>query len=267
MAKDDKEAATSGGIQSLDAALRVLGVMARHEGAITLTDLAREADMPPSKVHRYLASFLHAGLVAQGGRSGKYDLGRGAIDLGLAALARHDFVNEPSAHLSELRDETGLTVLLSVWGAGGATVVRWERAASPIVTSMGLGTTLPLLNSSTGRVFLAYGPRPPMEAMIQTELDRARATPAIASDLDLTRAGLDALTARVRAKGYSTVHGDYIPGLVAVAAPLLDWQGEAQAVVTLIGTNRESIRDGSPEITHLVSFCRNHSFADPEREA
>lgn len=261
MAKDDKETPTGGGIQSLDAALRLLRVLAAQPGPVTLTDLARETEMPPSKVHRYLASFLNAGIVSQGGRSGKYDLGRGAIELGLAALARHDFVNEPSAHLSELRDDTGLTVLLSVWGAGGATVVRWERASSPVVTSMGLGTTLPLLNSATGRVFLAYGPRPPMEKLLAGELARARKTPEIAADIDPSRAGIDRLAAAIRTKGYATVHGDYIPGLVAVAAPLLDWQGEAQAVITLIGTRREVIDETAPEIARLVAFCRAHSFA------
>lgn len=262
MTRNDTDMATGGGLQSLDAALRVLKAMAARDGAISLTDLARETAMPPSKVHRYLASFLNAGIVAQGGRSGKYDLGRGAIDLGLAALSRHDFVNGPSAHLSDLREETGLTVLLSVWGASGATVVRWERAASPVITSMGLGTTLPLLTSSTGRVFLTFAPRPPMEKLIASELARARKSPEILSDVAPTRAGLDALAKTVRAQGFATVHGDYIPGLVAVAAPLLDWQGEAQAVVTLIGTRREAIREGAEEIAHLLAFCRAHSFGD-----
>lgn len=262
MARDTKDMTSGGGIQSLDAALRVLAVMAQHDSPISLTDLARAADMPPSKVHRYLASFLNAGLVMQGGRSGKYDLGRGSIDLGLAALARHDFVNGPSADLAELREDTGLTVLLSVWGASGATVVRWERAASPIVTSMGLGTTLPLLNSSTGRVFLTYGAQPPMEKALKTELLRARKAPEIMPDFPATQAGIAALVASVRGRGYSTVQGDFIPGLVAVAAPILDWQGEAQAVITLIGTSRDVIREGSDEVRKLLDFCKAHSFAD-----
>ena len=252
---------TGGGIQSLDAALRVLMFMASRPGPLSLSELAREVDMPPSKVHRYLASFLHAGLAEQGGRSGKYDLGAGSIRLGLAAIGRHDFVNKPSAHLEELRDATGLTVLLSVWGGGGATVVRWERAASPIVTSMGLGTTLPLLNSSTGRIFLAYAPQATVQTRLAEELAQAAQNPAVLGDVEPTRSGVDALIERVRGMGYATVYGDYIPGLVAVAAPILDWQGEAQAAITLIGTNPKAVQDGSDEIGHLLDFCRAHSFA------
>ena len=261
MVTDNKETGTTGGIQSLDAALKVLTVMASQPGPISLSELAREVGMPPSKVHRYLASFVHAGLAEQGGRSGKYDLGSGAVRLGLAALSRHDFVNKPSAHLEELREATGLTVLLSVWGAGGATVVRWERAASPVVTSMGLGTTLPLLNSSTGRIFLAYAPPEIVQNLLTEELARAAETPRVIGDLDPTRSGVDALIQQVRSVGYATVFGDYIPGLIAVAAPILDWQGEAQAVITLIGTNVNAVQPGSPEIEHLMDFCRSHSFS------
>ena len=50
-----------------------------------------------------------------------------------------------------------MSSLLSVLGNEGATVIRWERAASPAVTSVGLGTTLPLLKSATGRVLLGLG--------------------------------------------------------------------------------------------------------------
>lgn len=227
---------SAGGIQSLDAALRLLAAMAERPGAVALSDLARDLGMPPSKVHRYLASFQHAGLVVQAGRSGKYDLGPGAIRLGLAALARHDFVNRTADALPDLVAQTGLTALLSVWGSQGPTVVRWERAAVPTVTSMGLGTVLPLMTSATGRAFLAWGPPAPMQAMRDE--------------------GAGALAEQVRAAGFAHVDGRFIPGLVAIAAPILDWQDQAQAVVTLIGTDPALARPDAPQVQALVAFCR-----------
>lgn len=261
MAKNDKGDGQTGGIQSLDAALRLLTVMMEHRGPVSLSELARECRMPPSKVHRYLASFQHAGLVEQAGRSGKYDLGQGAVTLGLSALARHDFVNRASDALPDLCTESGLTALLSVWGNQGATVIRWERAASPTVTSMGLGTTLPLLNSATGRAFLAWAPPAPLQAIRAAELRDARKNPAIAPDLVPTERDLEKLVKTIRAKGYASVEGKFIPGLVAIAAPILDWQGEAQAVVTLIGTDPVLVQPGSEAVTRLVAFCKQLSFA------
>ena len=46
------------------------------------------------------------------------------------------------------------------------------------------------------------------------------------------------LVARVRASGIAQVSGDHIPGLSAVAAPILDAHGEATAVITLVGARR-----------------------------
>ena len=149
----------SSGLKSLDAALGVLNFMTCQAGSLSLSDIARGCDMPPSKIHRYRASFVEAGLVKQEGRSGRYDLGVGAMQLGLAAIARHDFVNFAADGLASLATEKRMTILLSVWANEGATVVRWERGVTPTVTSMGLGTTLPLLNSATGRAFLAWAPR------------------------------------------------------------------------------------------------------------
>lgn len=261
MTKAEKTVRAPRGTQSLDAALNMLQAMASRHGPVSLSELARLCRMPPSKVHRYLASFQRAGLVAQAGRSGKYDLGPGAVTLGLSALARYDFVNRASEALPDLCAESGLTVLLSVWGDQGATVIRWERAASPSVTSMGLGTTLPLLSSATGRAFLAWAPPAPMQAMRDTELRRVRQKPAIAPDLTPTNEGLEKLQGEIRSRGYAWVDGKFIPGLVAIAAPILDWQGKAQSVVTLFGIDPAITEPGSDAVRHLVAFCQAQSFA------
>lgn len=256
---------TSGGIQSLDAALRLLRAMAGYGRAVSLSEIARDCDMPLSKAHRYLASFIHAGLVEQAGRSGKYDLGPGAAKLGLAAIARYDFVNRTAEALPELCAETGLTGLLSVWGDQGATVVRWERTASPTITSMGLGTTLPLLNSATGRAFLAWAPPRLIQPMLDRELRQARSNPNLFRDLDTSARGLAALKQTMRDNGYSSVDSRFIPGLVAIAAPVLDWQDEAQAVVTLIGTDAGLTEAQSDAVRRLVTFAAGHSLAQPVR--
>jgi len=254
-----------GGVQSLDAALRLLLALRDRAGPVALSEIARDCDMPLSKAHRYLASFLNAGLVVQAGRSGKYDLGPGAIELGLAALGRLDFVNRTADAMPDLCAATGMTVLLSVWGSQGATVVRWERAAAPLVTSMGLGTALPLLNSASGRVFLGWAPPAMIAAQLRAELARAEVTPRLAPDLPPGPEGPARLAAGIRARGFATVDGKFIPGLVAAGAPILDWQGQAQAAVTLIGTDPRSIRADAPQVAALKRFCAQHSIRGDER--
>lgn len=251
------------GIQSLDAALTLLAALAARPGPAALSDIARDCSMPPSKAHRYLASFLAAGFVTQAGKSGKYDLGPAALEIGLAAIGRNDFVNRAADGLADLAAATRMTALLSVWGNGGATVVRWERAESPAVTSMGLGTTLPLLNSATGRAFLAWAPPAAIRVARDGELANALRNPSLAADFAASGQGVDELAAAIRAAGYASVDGRFIPGLVAVAAPVLDWQGEAQAVVTLIGTDPAARAADSTQVLRLIAYCREKSAEAP----
>jgi DNA-binding IclR family transcriptional regulator len=251
------------GLKSLDTALAVLAYLAAQAGPQSLSEIGRGCAMPPSKVHRYLASFVAAGLVQQQGRSGRYDLGPAAMQLGLAALARHDFVNAAADGLSELSAETGMTVLLSVLANQGATVVRWERGASPTDTSMGLGTTLPLMNSATGRVFLAWGPPRAVAPIRDAQLRRLAKRPAMLHDLEPTKAGADELVRRIRERRFASVEGRFIPGLVAAAAPILDWQGEAQAAVTLVGIDPDTIATQSPQIKRLLQYCTTRSVIRP----
>jgi DNA-binding IclR family transcriptional regulator len=252
-----------GGIQALDAALMVLRAMAAFTGPATLTDLARAAGMPASKAHRYLASFIHAGLVLQRERSGRYELGPFAAELGLAALGRSAFVNRAADQLEALCTTTGLTVLLTVWANRGATVVRWERAASPVHTSFGLGSTLPLLSSASGRVFLAFLPRRLTEGALRTELRNARTARLKWPDLDPTDGGIERLIARVRKDRMAAVDGRFIPGLKAISAPVTSWQGDAELAVTLIGTSDAFLAPKSAARALLRSFTGRLSMPQP----
>ncbi|MFK3781140.1 IclR family transcriptional regulator [Agrobacterium sp. NPDC089420] len=245
-----------GGIQALDAALTVLHALADFEGPAALIDIARAVNMPSSKVHRYLASFIHAGFVRQTQRSGRYELGPFAASLGIAALGRSDFVNQAADALPDLVEQTGLTVLLTVWGSQGATVIRWCRAPSPMVTSFGLGSSLPLLTSSSGRVFLAFLPRHVTAARLYLEVERAMDAGLSWPDLDLSGASIDRLAETIRADGFAAVDGRYVPGLRAVAAPVINWQGEAEAAVTLISTSDQILSADNPAVGQLLDFTK-----------
>lgn len=168
---------------------------------------------------------------------------------------------EQERHSSSLAICGHVQSLLSVWGNQGATVIRWERTASPTITSMGLGTTLPLLNSATGRAFLAWAPSGVIRPMLDIELRHARRNPNLISDLTATAQGVASLREEIRKAVYATVDGRFIPGLVAIAAPVLDWQNEAQAVVTLIGTDQGVTRPQSDAVASLMEFARKQSLA------
>ncbi|NMM44472.1 IclR family transcriptional regulator [Rhodospirillaceae bacterium KN72] len=232
------------GIGSVDIAMSVLRVFADSTGAMSLKEISDRTGLATSKLHRYLASLVAQGMVSQKERSGRYDLGPLAAELGLAALGRSDFVNKTAAALPDLVDRVGCTAMLSVWGSNGGTIVRWERAHNHIVTTLGLGTVMPLLESATGRIFLAYLPESlTLQALAPQNLSRAQA-----------------LRKEIRELGYAAVGGDFIPGLYALAAPVRNWQGDAEAAVTLISLSPDLIDPKGDILRDLLATCRDLSL-------
>jgi len=248
------------GIQSVAVGVDVLAALARGGGPMTLGELSARTGMPASKVHRYLASFLAKGLVVQNGRSGTYDLGPLAVEIGLAALGRSNLVNAAAERLPDLAHRTSATALLSVWGPDGATIVRIERSELLVVTALSLGTRLPLLSSATGHVFLAYLPPGEVESQLRRELAaHRRAGRAHATDPGAIRSA-------VRAAGFASVDGQFIPGLAAAAAPALDGQGRPEAVVTLISTDGAITDPDGPAVAALRASVAAVGHARPQAD-
>lgn len=264
---EGEESSSRGGIQSVDAALVVLRELGRMNGTATLSQLARRAAMPSSKVHRYLASFIKAGLVTQRFRSGHYDLAKGAIQLGLVAMTRVDLVNQAADRLEEIVDRTGALAMLSIWGNQGPTVVRLHRNASFVVTSIGLGNVFPLLNSATGRIFMAYGPARAVSPFVEAEIVRAKALGLSWPDLSPSVEAVERLCRDIRHAGYASIDGRLIPGLNAISAPILNWQGEAEAAITLATGDAGLLKPHSPALASLRELCRQVSIEMPRENA
>lgn len=205
--------------------MRVIEALRAAAGPLHLRDLAKASGLPPSNCHRYVVSFVRTGFLIQDLNSGRYDLGPRLLQAGLAALARTDPIAIATIALERLVDATGHTGLLSIWADLGPTIVRWMPGLAAVRTSLSTGSTLPLLTSATGHVFLTFLPSRQTASLVARE--------TMSDNIDTAP-----LAASVRASGISQVSGNHIPGLSAVAAPVLDAHGEAAAVITLVGARR-----------------------------
>ena len=234
----------SRGIQSIDTGIRLLEVMEKAEGPLALKELSARADMDPSSAHRYLASFVRCGLVRQDSDS-RYDFGPLALHIGLAAVRRLDPIQLIERELPALVQETGFTALLCVWSNRGPTVVHWQRSPTPFVTNLGLGSVLPVSSSATGTVFVAFLP--------QTVTADAIAAEARREDVD--REAFARAVERAKKTRLAFVDDTVIPGLAAVSSPVLQWNGQAAATVTLIGPDPELAKASHPAAGALRRLC------------
>jgi DNA-binding IclR family transcriptional regulator len=239
-----KKKRTSRGIQSIDTGIRLLEAMEKADGPLALKELSARAEMDPSSAHRYLASFVRCGLVRQEADS-RYDFGPLALHVGLAAVRRLDPVQLIEQALPALATETGHTALLTVWSNRGPTVVHWQRSRTPFVTNLGLGSVLPISRSATGTVLVAFLP----------EAVTAEAIAAEARREDVDRQAFARAVERARKTRLAFVDSSVIPGLSAASSPVLQWNGEAAAAVTLIGPDRELAKPSHPAVAALRALC------------
>ena len=215
------------GIQSVDAAVAILGAVASAGGPQSLSAIAKRTGNSASTTHRYLVSLQRGGLVRQDPGTGWYDLGASALQLGLAALKRMDAVDIAQQHAARLAVETGTSCFVSIWSDDGPMIVRWFHGRRMIMTMAGVGSVMPLLESSSGLVFAAWLPDHLMKAwMAARKLIFEDALPELL---------------RIRKQGFAWVDGRMVTGLRGVSVPVLDMFGEVRCSLTLLSPSAELV--------------------------
>lgn len=223
--------------------MAVLKGLARLGGRASLTILATHIDESPAKVHRYLASLVEEGLVAQDSAS-QYFLGPEAIHIGLAAIRQVDPIRVAEASLIRLRESLEVTCFLAVMGNKGPTIMRFEEPGLPVTVNVRTGSVLSLVWSATGRVFLGLLDESRARAMAHDEI--AAASSEMLAQLPAADP-IGTLQREVRATGCAVVKDVYLRGISAVAAPVYDFSGRLCAVITALGATGgfDATADGS----------------------
>lgn len=219
------------GIQSIEVGLRVLQALTEQRRPLPLKDIGRLADMAPAKAHPYLVSFMQGGLVKQNPLTGHYELGPGALQLGLAALQQLDPLTEASQEAVELAAASDLSIALAVWGQLGPTVVRLDEPRYPLHVNLRVGTVMSLFNTITGRVFAAYLPEKMVRSMLEDEHRRVVGGTSASFDAPEVQALLSEIRATGMGRGVSMPQ----PGVNTLCAPVFDAAGHIALVMTMIG--------------------------------
>ncbi len=239
------------GVQSLEIGISILKAITGGHRSMMLKDIAAKADMPASKVHRYMVSLIRSGLVEQDPLSSRYDLGPYALTLGLVAVDRLDRIGLGVSAIAELRDEINETTALAVWSDKGPVIVRSERPHRPITVNVVTGTALDTLTSASGRIFASWLPPARIHSLITEEMK----SPGLPPDVRTTKA-FNSLIASIRKQGVAAVV-DYhlVPGVAAVAAPVFNSKGEITLSILAIGV--KGMIDMSPDGAVIASLKRS----------
>lgn len=263
------------GIQSIEVGAKLLRVLAARGRPTMLRDLASEAGMSAAKAHRYLVSYIRAGLVEQDAYNGRYDLGAFSLELGLSSLARLDPVRLAGPILDQLCEDINETVSLAVWGTHGPTIVRLVEPWGPITVTLRPGSVLPLTRSATGRAFAAFGDSAAARKLLDQEVRALAKSSGIS--LAAAKAQIDPVLDEIRCQGIGRASGSHTPGINGFAAPVFDFSGKMVASITALGAIghfddawNSPIANAIRQAANALSVRLGHSAAGapaPEPEA
>lgn len=220
---------SSRGVGSIDVGMRVLSALVESGKPAKLKELAAMTGMAPAKIHRYLASFVKSGMVAQQGAAGRYELGPFAFRIGAAAVSKINVLKVAGERLGNLRDRVELTCCVCGWSDIGPLVLHWEDSRRPITVNVRSGNNLPLLRSASGRVFLAFGDQELIAAVLATEM----------AATGMSDSQVEDLRKATRERGLGFVSGDYHKDITSFAAPLFDPSGDLAGSVAVLGLSDE----------------------------
>jgi IclR family transcriptional regulator, acetate operon repressor len=245
------DAADSKGVEgnslvSAERTLSVLLLFARPDHPTWgVSEISRELRLAKGVVHRILATLCLKGLLEQVPANRRYRLGAVAWALGQAYAQHIDIrglAREPMRHLC---DKSGETVSLAIRSGYTRIYVESMVPNRAITLSATIGEAVPLHAGAAGKVFLAYIAPEEQDAYLSRELEAMTdQTPVVVNRL---RAEIQL----IRERGYAVSLGERIAGVGALAAPVLNDDGEP-VVVLCVGGPLHRIRTQVDEIADLL---------------
>lgn len=219
------------GVQSIEIGNRLLETLASEGSPMMLKDLAQLADFAPAQAHAYLVSYRKIGLIEKDASTGRYRLGKFALDLGITRMRTSDPMSLARDAVIALSKHTALNASLSVWGSFGPTVVHLEERGNQLNMYTQLGTVFSMTGTATGRVFSAFL----SERLVKEAMNREKRDPSVSGRVGAARFISKRELEEIREKRFANIEDPPVPGISAYAAPVFDHVGQLLCVVTIMG--------------------------------
>jgi len=236
-------------IQSVDRALYILEVLARHDG-LGLSELSRQVGLNKSTVYRFLTTLHDCGFVRQSPETSKYSLGWKVVELSGWLLEGAELVAAARVPLKRLSEDTQEAVHLGVLDEGEVVYVSKVDSLRPIRIASRIGARVPAHCTALGKSLLAYMPAEEAAAVLRRHPPVPRTSRTRTRPEDVL-ASLE----EVRRDGYSLDLLENEEGIICVGAPIFDNTGALLAAVSISGPDFRSADEAVATTARLVQRC------------
>jgi IclR family pca regulon transcriptional regulator len=224
--RPDDERGNTDFIESLDRGLRVFELFGANSRPMTLSDVAKAADLPRATARRILFTLERKGYVASDGKL--FALTPRVLALAGSYMTSNQVVTILQPVLDKISSDAQEISSLAV--LDGSEVIFVERGSPARVFSAGidLGYRLPAFCSSVGRAMLGKYANDELAAVLDT-MDIVAMTPFTVTDKESLKAAI----ITDREKGYSLVDREAEPGFRSISVPVRRYDGAIAAAINM----------------------------------
>ncbi len=225
---EEKQKNKEDGASALKKGLAILSSFSWTKNAMTLTEIARERNLPLPTAARLIKALEEEGFLERNTKTKRFHLGFKCSLLGAIAKKTGILRMIASPYMEELRSMFNETVNLYL--REGDIRVCYEQIESSfnLKRSAKLGDRFPLWAGAAGRCFLAFMKREEVDRILE------EVEPLTANTI-LDKEQIYKKSLEVKTRGYSFSVSEREEGVSSVAAPIFDASMQPMACLTVSG--------------------------------
>jgi IclR family transcriptional regulator, KDG regulon repressor len=201
---------------SVKKAFKILYTISDASNGLGISDLSKKLKIGKSTVHGITSALEEMGVLVRDPFYKRYTVGYSLLELCRTAYAKIELKDLARKPMEKLMEKVGETVFLGVLNGDHVTIVDMVESWNEMKITSPPGTRLPLLAGATGRVLLSQIEKEKAKEMIQKK-GLVRYTSKTVIDQRQFLREIE----KVKEQGYAVDDEEYIPGVRAVAVPLV----------------------------------------------
>lgn len=213
---------------AIDRAFSILECFDHNRKPLRLAEVASDVGLPKQTAHRILKQLEAMELLERDIQPEKYRLGPRMRALGISAIVSQNQTASTRVILDDLVHQFEETVNIGVLDNGEVLYIDRVECHWPLRVQLSPGSRVKVHCTAIGKLLLAHLPKAQLKVMLNN-MSLEKYTPNTIIDM----AALEAECSKIRAQGYSENIGEDLRGLVALAVPIFDAQGEVIAGIAV----------------------------------
>ncbi|MGX1100145.1 IclR family transcriptional regulator [Amorphus sp. MBR-141] len=218
--------------QSLAKALSIIEALSASQTDIGVRELGRQLSVPPSVVHRLLATLRNHGFVEQDPRTMRYRIGFGLFEAGQSYMSQRTLADSAFEELQQVSRDYEMAAYLGVIHDDQIVYILSLPDRSVPVNPQP-GKRAHLHSTALGKVALTYFSDTDLKSML-SELPLPRLTYATITDPERLADEVH----QARDTGWATCLEENIEGIFAFGVPVRNQRGEVIAGISLASQGR-----------------------------